>query len=438
MLVDIPIDILFTPIDLDTVDWGGGNKLAAAPAPARQAVADALRLLSEAERPAIIAGEGALHHGELVREFIERSGIPLFTQWGMHDLVPFDHPLYGYHVRGLAFGKFKEIGIPDVVLVLGARIGMSEDFRNQNVVPATAALIHVYEDPAEIGRLIPAEVGITASVPETLAAFLADDVAWPDRSGWASAIVGAHRFRRPAADGPTEVDGRLHPFHVAKTVLEALPPGTHIVGDGSDCLHWLDDAIYYGNPGSSTGYGGYFCQLGTGFGFAVGRQLAFPDQRIVLVTGDGAFGIHPAEIDTMVRFELPIVVVLFNNAAWGSSTQGQLLYYGENGVVGSRLADSAYDKVAEGFGAYGERVDSLEDLAPALQRAFDSGLPAVINVAVADVEDSLAAPLLNWTDDPDTLVIPYYDNVRRREWYRPGRYRATSGQSVGHDATIAI
>lgn len=415
VLVDIPIDVLFTPVDEDTVIRGGGPNLPAPPAPAPAAVVEALRILREAERPAIIVGEGAMHTGGRLVEFAERSGIPVFTQWGLHDILPFDHPLNGFHVRGLTIGKFQGVGSPDAVMLIGARTGMSEDVRKGHNIPQEAKLIHVDADAAEIGRILPVDVGITADASEALDAFLADDRPWPDRGKWAAAITAAPRFPREYAKEPVELDGRLHPYHAALELMRVLPPGTHLVADGSDATHWLDDVIHHGELASSTGYGGYLVHLGTGFGFAIGRQIANPSQRLVLFTGDGAFGLHAAEIDTMVRHNLPIVIVLFNNAAWGSSTQGQLLYYGEDGVLASRLADSDYEQVATAFGADGERVSKLEELGPAIQRAIGSGRPACINVTVADTEDALAAPLLDYTDDPETLVIPYYDNIRKRK-----------------------
>lgn len=415
VLVDIPIDVLFTTVDEDTVIQGGGPGLPAPPAPAPAAAAEALRILREAERPAIIVGEGAMHTGGRLVEFAERSGIPVFTQWGLHDVLPFDHPLNGFHVRGLTMGKFQGLGSPDAILLLGARTGMSEDVRKGHVIPAEARLIHVDAEGAEIGRILPAEVGITADAGETLDCFLADDRPWPDRGAWATAIAAASRFPREYAKAPVELDGRLHPYHAAEELMRILPAGTQLIADGSDATHWLDDVIHHGRLAGSTGYGGYLVHLGTGFGFAIGRQIAHPGERLVLFTGDGAFGLHAAEIDTMVRHGLPIVVVLFNNAAWGSSTQGQLLYYGEDGVLASRLADSDYEQVATAFGARGERVGKLADLGPAIRRAFDAGGPALVNVTVADTEDALAAPLLDYTDDPDTLVVPYYDNIRKRK-----------------------
>ncbi len=117
----------------------------------------------------------------------------------------------------------------------------------------------------------------------------------------------------------------------------------------------------------------------------------------------------------MVRHKLPIITIVFNNAVWGSSIWGQQLYYGEEGVIASRLLDTDYDQVATGFGAHGERVKTLDELAGALERALRFNGPSVINVNVANVVDSFAAQVLDWTDDPDTTVVPYYTNIPKRK-----------------------
>ena len=132
------------------------------------------------------------------------------------------------------------------------------------------------------------------------------------------------------------------------------------------------------------------------------------------ITGDGAIGFHIQELDTMVRHELPIVTIVFANDTWGMSIHGQDAVFGPGNDVIARLAPTPYEKVAEAFGAYGERVDKLADLGPAVRRALDTGRPALINVAVSnDVVHPVTTALLGDLTATDEIVIPYYQNLPR-------------------------
>ncbi|MBD0021612.1 MULTISPECIES: thiamine pyrophosphate-binding protein [Gordonia] len=415
VLLDFPIDVLFTSIDEDTVVTGGGNRLAYPPAPSPAALHDALDLLHAAERPAIIAGQGALHTDGKLARFAETSGIPVFSEMGAHGVLPSDHPRYGFGALALGIAPYTELGAPDVVLLIGARTGVYTDARKGRIIPAAAKLIHVDPDSGEIGRILPTEVGITADVNETLSAFLADGRPWEPRTAWTEGVVQLIRYPRPYADNPVDLDGRIHPYHAMRELLRLLPERSHLIADGSDTTHWLDEVMHDGTLASGLGYGGYLVHMGIGFGLAIGRRVADPDSRPILLTGDGSFGFHSAEVDTMVRHKLPIITIVFNNAVWGSSIWGQQLYYGEEGVIASRLLDTDYDQVATGFGAHGERVKTLDELAGALERALRFNGPSVINVNVANVVDSFAAQVLDWTDDPDTTVVPYYTNIPKRK-----------------------
>ena len=161
---------------------------------------------------------------------------------------------------------------------------------------------------------------------------------------------------------------------------------------------------------------GYMGFLGIGQGFAIGAQIAEPDRRVLQVTGDGSYGFHIQELDTMVRHRLPIVTVVINNACWGMSIHGQDAIYGEGNDVITRLADTDYHEVARAFGGYGERVTHLDEIAPAVEKAFASGLPACINVAVAPgVVHPMSTAMLGDVDAQNEIVVPYYENLPKRD-----------------------
>jgi acetolactate synthase-1/2/3 large subunit len=418
VVLDLPIDILFRPAEESRVDRGGGTKIAAPPAPSPDAVREALAVLRKAERPVIVAGGGAASPAsrDLLVAFAERAGIPVFNQLTSFGAMPADHPLNGFSAWNLAALQLMSGKGPDVVLLLGARTGMFLGGRSGAIIPLDAKVVQIDVDGAEIGRFRPFEVGITADSGEALRALLAADQGkWPDRRAWAEKAVLVHRRERPYASDSIEVGGRLHPYHAMREVLRALGPGATLVVDGGEMGSWVDEAVHEARPRRILGFGGYLGFLGIGPGLAIGAQLASPRDRVVLLMGDGAFGLHPQEIDTMVRHDLPIVTVVVNNVCWGMSIHGQQAVYGDEAGIISKLADSDYDQVARGLGAGGERVSRLDDVGPAIRRALASGKPTCINLSVSgEVVHPVTPSMVGYTDDPDTIVIPYYDNVPRR------------------------
>jgi acetolactate synthase I/II/III large subunit len=419
VVLDLPIDVLFRPADEARIDRGGGTKIAAPPAPAPHAVGEALTLLRAADRPAIVAGGGVrgARASELLVAFAERSGIPVFNQLTGFGAMPADHPLNGFAAGNLGVLNVVNGKGADVVLLLGARRGMFLGGRSGTIIPESATVIQVDVDSAEIGRFRPFEVGITADSAETLRALLDADggARWPDRRAWAEAAVLVHRRERPWASEPTVIAGRLHPYHALRETLRALEPGATLIVDGGEMGSWVDESAHEARPRRIIGFGGYLGFLGIGFGLAIGAQVAEPDRRVVLLMGDGAFGLHPQELDTMARHRLPIVTVVVNNACWGMSIHGQQAVYGADAGIISRLADTNYDEVARGLGAAGERVSRLADVGPTIRRALECGKPACVNLTVSgEITHPITPMMVGYTDDPETIVIPYYDNVPRR------------------------
>ncbi len=123
--------------------------------------------------------------------------------------------------------------------------------------------------------------------------------------------------------------------------------------------------------------------IGSAIPFALAAREAFPQARIVTLLGDGTFGFHPAEFDTATRYQLPIIAVVGNDAAWNAEYQIQLRDYGPERLIGCELRPTHYHEVVQGFGGYGEQVSTASELPAALERAYTSGLPACLNVALA-------------------------------------------------------
>jgi acetolactate synthase-1/2/3 large subunit len=165
--------------------------------------------------------------------------------------------------------------------------------------------------------------------------------------------------------------------------------------DGGDTFVWGELALEARRPGRYLGHGYLGC-LGTGIPFALAAKLAYPDEPVVLLTGDGSVGLNFTEFDTAIRHNLPVTVVINNDQAWGMCKHEQMVRLGADRVIGTELALTRYDKAAEAFGVYGELVDDAREVRPAIERAMASGRPACINVmtdpnAISPAQQAMAA-----------------------------------------------
>jgi acetolactate synthase-1/2/3 large subunit len=302
---------------------------------------------------------------------------------------------------------------PDLVILLGARLGLFLGGRSGAIVPDNARVVQICSDASEIGRLRDVDLAIEADCAEALGATLAAAGAegFADYGDWPARSVAAKTlFARayPDHDAP----GGVHPYHAAAAVAEAGGPGAVYVMDGGEAASWAGACIKPDGPGRVLSHGYLGC-LGTGPGFAIGAQLAHPDRRVIQVTGDGAMGFHIQEFDTMVRHKLPIVTVVMNNQVWGMSIHGQQIMFGQNYSVITRLGITRYADIAGAFGCHGERVETYDQIAPAMQRALKSGKPALIEIMTdPDVIHPITLSMLGQAaESSKDVVIPYYENI---------------------------
>ncbi len=234
VLLDVPIDVFFTPIDERLATRPTVFRVER-PAPAPGVVRRALDVLRQAQRPALVLGGGTLFplcHEEVLR-FADRTGIPVFTTGKAHGMLPADHPCNCRGTAGLGILEATGMGA-DVVMLLGARQGMYTGGRGGMLIAQSAKLIQVDVEPSEIGRVLPVEVPIEAGCQETLRAMLLDPGPWPDWSEWAAKARGASAAMEMAFD-PVPVrapGGRLHPFHASKALFDFLGPDPIVTVDG--------------------------------------------------------------------------------------------------------------------------------------------------------------------------------------------------------------
>lgn len=394
VLLDIPWDVIFGQVEEDTVRFPQTVRTKVDLAPQPEAIDEALKLLSSAKRPVILAGEAATQPGvaEELRAFSSATGIPVFTSYDGMGLLPCDDPLFGGTTLKLTEFRGPDT-VPDVVLALGVRFGFMTVGSN-GTVPADAKLIHVDFDPKEIGRTRDVAVGIPAGARETLHALNTghNRQSWPNWSGWAGTIQAAKTARAAAEAKATA--GRtepIPPYTAAQAIVEAAGKDAIFIVDGADAHMWIAEVAqqeHFTKPGRFFAHKSFFGCLGYSLGFAMGVQNVHPGERVVCVVGDGALGLTLAEFHTLARHNLPVVVVVMNNEAWGATShyQATTVFGSHNQLFATDLHGAEYHDVAQALGCHGAKVTKIEELAPAMEAAFAGGRPSCINVVI-DVED---------------------------------------------------
>jgi acetolactate synthase-1/2/3 large subunit len=385
VLLDMPADVLSAQVDEDSVHIPEHILLDVVPAPQARSIDKAIQLLASAERPVIMVGVGAYQSGaaDELRAFAEATGIPVFSDFQAHGLLPSKHRLYGG-----TFHKMADLSAPgqrpDVVLALGVRFGLFTLGMSDLVVPLAAKIIHVEIDSKEIGKVRQVALPIVADSRETLIALnaRANSQKWPDYAGWQQTVRNAKMERRKRAEADlNRTTGPIHPLQAVSAIVDNIADSTIIIGDGAEAYHWMNEVIRQNHPGSYITHG-FLGAVGFGLGLAMGAQVAHPDRPVLCLVGDGAIGFTIAEFDTMVRHNLPIVTVVMNNHSWAASQHFQEIVSGTNRLTGVELRDAKYHEVAAAFGCHSQRVTEIKDLGPAIKAAFASRKPSCINVAI--------------------------------------------------------
>lgn len=413
VVLEFPIDVLSRPVDEATASTATLVDIQP-PGPSAHAVAVAADLLASAERPLIVIGGGAAVSpgmSEALRAFVERTKIPVVvSSWG-HGVLPDGHPcLLGGPVE---FTTLAMIGqVPDLIILLGARRGVMLGGRSTSMVPASARVVHVDIDGTEPGRIGTVDLAVRSDAAEFVRALATSRSTWPNWAKWndaTKAAQGGYAYLY-AGDDPIAPSGRMHPYFAAKAVVEALDTETIAIYDGGELSAWMSFFARAHRPRSWFGLG-MMGGLGVGPGFAIGAQVARPESRVVLLSGDGALGFHLSEFNTMVRHKLPITTIVFNNQGWGMSLHGQQALYGTDTRVIVDLPDTRYDQIAAAFGLYAERVERPEEIGPAMRRAFDSGKPACLDLAIApEIVHPIMQQLSQAVPEGHTR-IPYYETI---------------------------
>jgi thiamine pyrophosphate-dependent acetolactate synthase large subunit-like protein len=371
--VSLPSDCLDGEADPGSVP-GAEAFLPAAMALDADAADAVLARLRRAKRPVVLAGPGLMTHaGRAATAALEHAlQIPA---------IGMESP------RGLADASLGAVAPllagADCVLLLGKRLDYTLKFAKPPTFDPACEFLQIDADAEEIARsrraVGPRLVASALAQPLAAAETLARLARATAKSAWREEVRAAIAWRPDGWEAATsQQNGRLHPLQVhlpLRGVLEEHPESVLIL-DGGEFAQWAQACLTAPNRVSN----GVAGAIGAGLPFAVAARLAQPDAPVIAIMGDGTFGFHPAEIDTAVRYGAPFVAIVGNDARWNAEHQIQLRDYGPNRVGGCELLATRYDRVAEGFGGYGELVTRADEVVPAVRRAIASGLPACINV----------------------------------------------------------
>ena len=374
VFVDFSLEALFG----EAAEAGPASPMAPpAPAPDPADVDVIAGLLAGASRPVLVLGSDVwLGAAETAaRAAAEELSLPVITNGQARGVLPAGHDLLVTRARSVAFRE------ADLVVVVGTpldfRLGYGE-FGGKDAAPP-AQVVHVADAPGQIATHCP----LAASAAGDLAAFFTALAGAVPRRAWQESWLPrlqAARAEAVAADGAllTSDADPVHPLRIYGELARVLDEDAVVIGDGGDFVSYAGKYLEPRRPGGWLDPGPYGC-LGTGLGYAIAARIARPSAQVVLLLGDGAAGFSLMDADTLVRHRLPVVMICGNNGAWGLEKHPMQALYGYD-VAADLQPRCRYDEVVRALGGAGEIVTRPDGIAPALRRAFASGVPYLVNV----------------------------------------------------------
>lgn len=379
--IEIPKDIMEGYCDESQVEFQGTWRVKGKPAGNSKDIARAAQLLDQAEKPIIIAGSGAWwsQAQKEIKDLVEKSGIPIFTRNAGRGIVPDSHEL-ALGIAASASPIFAEVvAQADVILILGTRTGYT---MTRESFPKNAKIVRVDIHAAEIANQLDVEVGIVGDIRE-VAQQLTAAVQENTHAAWVNGIKETKaKMVEAVLPAITSDQSPIHPARLCFELMQRCDENTVVVVDGGDTAKWGNTFLPATGPGQYlTIANGSFGPLGVGIPYAMAAKLAHPDKKVILLTGDGAFGYGVMEYDTMVRYGIKITTVILNDSCWGMIKRSEAKRAAENkAFVGLFLRDVRYDQMVEAVGGHGEYVTEAKDIGAAIDRALASDKPACVNV----------------------------------------------------------
>lgn len=380
--LEMPIDQLFNTYDETRLVFPNKYRTEAGIAGDPRFVARAFELLRKSQRPVALVGSQLRwsKRREAYPVFAETFGMPIYVNGIGRGSLPPDNPYFFSLTRKDALKQ------ADVVLIFGTPLDFRLGYGRESHFNPSAAIVQIDLDGGEIGRNRPIDVGIvgdTGIVMEQLTALAkSEGFTAAMVKPWLDELRQREQQKRDRMRPEMESDAvPINPLRACKDIADALGRDAIVIGDGGDFVataasvvriyeqgHWLD-------PGP-------LGTLGVGPGYAMAAKLAKPTSPVVIIYGDGSFGLHGLEFEAMVRQKINVVGVIGNDAAWQQIRRGQVQLYGEERAVATALSFTHYERVVEALGGHGEYVEQPEQIRPAMHRALNAGKPALVNIKI--------------------------------------------------------
>ena len=336
----------------------------------------AAKAIAAAGRLLVVSGRGAGAAAQALQGFLDRSGAAYLDTQESRGLVPAGHPAVVGALRARAMQE------AELVVVVGRKLDYQLGYGSPAVFPQ-ARFLRIADCAEELWDNRRGEVEMLADPALALAALMEalPDGARAQTLEWRDTLHQAHversaRYLASLGESPAGKDGRMHPNRIFAALHEVLAPDAITVADGGDILSFARMGL---PPRTYLDAGAFGC-LGVGVPYGVAAALLDPGRQVVVISGDGAFGINAMEIDSAKRHEAKVVFVIANNAAWNIERLDQEMNYGGR-VVGTTLQYADYAAMARAFGVHGERVEDPSELVPALRRAL-ANAPALVDVVL--------------------------------------------------------
>ena len=376
--LEIPIDVVAGSTDEENVKYPGSYRTQSKAYGDPEYIQQVVDILHNTERPMVLAGSDIWWNdaAEELRDFVEMIDAPVFLNAMGRGSIPSDHPNLGS--LGRRYGLVKS----DTVILIGTPIDFRLGYGADSMFPQKPKLIEIMMDGSKIGQNRDIDVGVVgdskAVLQQVMDGLRSSGYKSPGK-GWVEEVITEDHSLKAADEGMLNSDqSPINPMRLMKELRDVLDSDATVIGDGGDIVTFAARVLNINEPGHWLDPGQFGC-LGAGSGFAAAAQLARPGKQVCIVYGDGGFGLTGFDVESYVRFNLPIVSVVGNNGAWNQTTQG-VVRRGMRGIGTYLSQETDYAKIMDGMGGYGERVTDPEQIRPALERAFNSGKPALLDV----------------------------------------------------------
>jgi acetolactate synthase-1/2/3 large subunit len=379
VFLEMPLDLLMNGADDAQLPATAPLETPPRPAGDSKSISRAADLLKNAKRPVFVVGSQIRWspNREAVKAAADAFQAPFYLNGMARGAIPFEHAGLMSRSRKFALAQ------ADVIFMFGTPFDFRVDYGRSPTWNAEAKIVQIDLDGAELGRNRKVDLAIHGDSGIVLQQLIDAVRKKDDASEWLDAVRAQETKQRAKMLAEIDSDASPpNPLRVCNEIGKRLGKHDIVVGDGGDFVAtaayvlkmewpqlWMD-------PGP-------LGTLGVGPGYAMAAKLLRPDAHVVLVYGDGSFGLHGIEFEAMARQGIAVIAVIGNDAGWTQIRRGQVELYGEERAVATALEYTHYEKIVEACGGEGYWVEKIEDLGPALDKAFASKKPSCVNVKIA-------------------------------------------------------